>query len=43
LLYERGRIDTSVPFEELRRRAHIDARAKAADRDPDFSARVREP
>jgi len=41
LLYERGRIDTSVPFEELRRRAHIDARAKAADRDPDFSARIR--
>lgn len=42
LLYERGRVDTSVPFEELRRRAHIDARAKAADRDPDFSARIRE-
>jgi hypothetical protein len=41
LLYARGRVDTSVSFEELRRRAHIDARAKAADRDPDFSARIR--
>jgi len=43
LLYERGRIETDLPFEELQRRAHIDARAKAADRDPDFSARIREP
>lgn len=43
LLYEQGRIDTSLPFEEVERRAHIDARAKAADRDPDFSARIREP
>lgn len=43
LLYEQGRIDTSVPFETLQERAHIDARAKAADRDPDFSTRIREP
>jgi hypothetical protein len=43
LLYERGRLDTSLPFEELARRAHIDARAKAADQDPGFSARIREP
>ena len=43
LLYEQGRIDTSLPFEELARRSHIDARAKAADQDPAFSARIREP
>jgi len=42
LLYEQGRIDTSLPFEELERRSHIDARAKAADQDPEFSARIRE-
>ena len=42
LLYEQGRIDTSLPFEELARRSHIDARAKAADQDPEFSARIRE-
>jgi len=42
LLYEQGRIETSLPFEELQRRSHIDARAQAADQDPDFSARIRE-
>lgn len=42
LLYEQGRIETSLPFEELQRRSHIDARAKAADQDPAFSARIRE-
>lgn len=42
LLYEQDRIDTSVPFETLKERAHIDARAKAADGDPAFSARIRE-
>jgi hypothetical protein len=43
LLYERGRLDTSLPFEELARRSHIDARAKAAGQDPAFSERIREP
>jgi Domain of unknown function (DUF4105) len=42
LLYEQGRLDTSLPFDELERRSHIDARAKAADQDPAFSARIRE-
>lgn len=41
-LYETGRLDTSLPFEELQRRSHVNARARAADRDPDFSARIRE-
>jgi len=43
LLYEQGRLDTSLPFDELERRGHIDARAKAADQDPGFAARIREP
>lgn len=42
LLYERGAIDRSLPFADLRKRAHINARARAADADPDFSARIRE-
>lgn len=42
-LYDQGRLDRSVPFEELKRRGHINARALAADRAPDFSARIRAP
>ena len=42
MLYERGRLDTQVPFDELRRRSLIDDAAKAADRDPAFSQRIRE-
>ena len=41
LLYERGTLDPSLPFAELKRRAHINDRAKAANDDPDFSARIR--
>jgi len=41
LLYERGVLDRSLPFAELKRRAHINSRAKAADDSPDFSARIR--
>src|SRR5215469_3981332 len=37
LLYEEGRLDTSVPFDELRRRAYINVVAHAADQAPDFS------
>ena len=42
LLYERGAVNRDLPFEELKERAHIDERAKAADQDPEFSARIRE-
>jgi hypothetical protein len=42
LLYERGTIVTNLPFAELKRRSNINARAKAADKDPNFSARIRE-
>jgi hypothetical protein len=41
-LYESGRLDNSVPFAELRQRAHINVRAQAADKAPDFSMRIRE-
>jgi hypothetical protein len=42
LLYERGVIDTSRPFAEVNAESLIDARAKAADQDADFSHRIRE-
>ena len=39
--YDRGRLDRSLPFEALQRRAHINAVAQAADQAPDFSRRIR--
>jgi hypothetical protein len=41
LLYERGVLNRNLPFAELKRRAHINARAKDADNAPDFSERIR--
>lgn len=43
LLYERGSIDTSRPLSEVRQSSNIVARANAADDDPEFSRRIREP
>jgi len=40
-LYYSGRIDTTLPFEELRRRSLINEAAQAADGAPDFSKRIR--
>ena len=40
-LYEQGRLDTSVPFAELQRRAYINPLAQAADQAADFSQRIR--
>src|SRR5215469_5975551 len=40
-LYENGRLDTSVPFAELQRRAYINPLAQAADKAEDFSQRIR--
>jgi hypothetical protein len=40
-LYESGRLDTRVPFPELQQRAHVNARAQAADTATDFSQRIR--
>ncbi len=42
LLYERRGIDTSLPFAELKKLAHVNERAKAANGAPDFSERIRE-
>jgi hypothetical protein len=41
LLYERGAIATNLPLAELKERAHINQRARAADKDADFSIRIR--
>jgi hypothetical protein len=41
-LYERHVIATGgLPFAELKRRSHINERASAADKDPDFSRLIR--
>ncbi len=40
-VYDMGRLNRSLPFEELKRRVHINARAQAADKAPDFSRRIR--
>lgn len=41
-LYEHGRLETGgLPFPEIQRRAHINARAQAADKEADFSRRIR--
>jgi uncharacterized protein DUF4105 len=42
LLYERGQIDTHVPFAELRAGSNITERAKAAGDSADFSVRIRQ-
>ncbi|MGO4388637.1 DUF4105 domain-containing protein [Microvirga sp. 2YAF29] len=41
-LYHSGRVDTMLPFPELRRRSLINEAAQAADSAPDFSQRIRE-
>jgi hypothetical protein len=40
-LYHSGRVDTTLPFDELRRRSLINDAARAADGAPDFSQRIR--
>jgi hypothetical protein len=42
LSYERGNIDTSLPFGELKQRSDITQRAKDVERDFDFSKRIRD-
>jgi hypothetical protein len=42
MLYERGRVDTSLPFEELRQRSEITERAKTCGSRVDFSRCIRE-
>ena len=40
-LYETGRLDNGLPFAEIRRRAQVNARARAADKAADFSRQIR--
>jgi hypothetical protein len=40
-LYDSGRIDASLPYDELRQRSLINEAAQAADGGPDFSQRIR--
>ena len=40
-LYHSGRVDTTLPFDELRRRSLINDAAQAAEGAPDFSRRIR--
>ena len=40
-LYERGKLDSSLPFPELQRRSRVNAAAQAADQAEDFSRRIR--
>ena len=40
-LYHSDRVDTTLPFDELRRRSRINEAAQAADDAPDFSERIR--
>ncbi len=42
LVYERGALDQSLPFDALRRQSHINERAQAAAGSEDFSRRIRE-
>jgi hypothetical protein len=41
MIYERGAVDRSLPFAELKKRSYINPKAQAADKDPNFSARIR--
>jgi hypothetical protein len=40
--YDLGSLDTRLPFAQLKAASLINERAHAADRDPEFSARIRE-
>jgi hypothetical protein len=42
LAYDIGAIDRSLPFSDLKAMSHVNERAKAADADPQFSARIRD-
>jgi len=42
-LYHSSRVNTDLPFDELRRRSLINQAAQAADGAPDFPERIRAP
>ena len=39
--YDMGHLDRGLPFAELKRRGHVNARGQAADKSPDFSRLIR--
>jgi len=41
-IYEQKILDQNLPFAQLKARSYINARGQAADRDPDFSRRIRD-
>ncbi|MFZ4857213.1 MAG: DUF4105 domain-containing protein [Desulfuromonadaceae bacterium] len=41
MLYERGTLNRSLPFTELKKRSYINPQARAADKSPDFSQLIR--
>jgi hypothetical protein len=43
MAYERKALDQTLPFDQLKARSLINESAKAANHDPDFSQRIREP
>jgi hypothetical protein len=40
-IYESGGMDSKIPFEQLRKQAHINAIANTLDKSPDFSQGIR--
>jgi hypothetical protein len=42
LTYDNGALDRSLPLAELKQRSLINGRGQAADKDPEFSRRIRE-
>ena len=43
MMYERGTVNTSLPFAELKKRSYINARAQEADKDSAFSRHRKNP
>ena len=41
-IYEQKILDQSLPFAELKAKSHVNARGRAADKDPNFSQRIRD-
>ena len=41
MLYERGKLDQTLPFAEMKKRSLINQRAKAADKASNFSRLIR--
>ena len=41
-IYEQKILDQSLPFAELKAKSHVNARGRAADKDLNFSQRIRD-